>query len=104
MPTLNDALDYMGIDYVDAMVNKNAQRALNTAKRVLKGAVGDDVFDLMPDDDRVRELTLMYTDDLYSERGVAPKVSAATRKLAADMELQVRLELSRTREAAKNGV
>lgn len=104
MPTLNDALDYMGIDYVDAMVNKNAQRALNTAKSVLKGAVGDDVFNLMPDDDRVRELTLMYTDDLYSERGVALKVSAATRKLAADMELQVRLELSRAREAAKNGV
>lgn len=104
MPTLNDALQYMGIDYVDAMVSANAQRALDTAKRILKGAVGEDVFDLMPDDERARELVLMYTDDLYSERGVALKVSAATRKLAADMELQLRLELKRAREAAKNGV
>ncbi|MBO5123416.1 MAG: hypothetical protein J6B99_09700 [Oscillospiraceae bacterium] len=104
MPTLNDALQYMGIDYVDAMVSANAQRALDTAKRILKGAVGEDVFDLMPDDERARELVLMYTDDLYSERGVALKVSAATRKLAADMELQLRLELRRAREAAKNGV
>lgn len=104
MPTLSDALDYMGIDYADALVSKNAQRALSTAKSVVKGAVGKDVFDLMPDDDRVKELTLMFTDDLYSERGVASKVSAATRKLAADMELQLRLELKRAREAAADGV
>ena len=105
MPTLNDALDYMGIDYADEKVSKNAQRALDTAKSVLKGAVGDDVFDLKPDDDRVKELVLMYTDDLYSERGVGAKVSGAVRKLAHDMELQLRLELKRAREeAAANAV
>lgn len=104
MPTLNDALNYMGIDYADAMVSANVQRALDTAKRILKGAVGEDVFDLMPDDERARELVLMYTDDLYSERGVALKASAATRKLAADMELQLRLELKRAKEAAVDGV
>ena len=104
MPTLNEALQYMGIDYADAMVSANVQRALDTAKRILKGAVGDDVFDLMPDDERAKELVLMYADDLYSERGVALKTSAATRKLAADMELQVKLELRRLREAAANGV
>ena len=104
MPTLNEALQYMGIDYADAMVSANVQRALDTAKRTLKGAVGDDVFDLMPDDERAKELVLMYADDLYSERGVALKASAATRKLAADMELQLRLELKRAREAAADGV
>ena len=102
MPTLSDALNYMGIDYADAMVTSNVQRALNTAKRYLKGAVGDDVFELLPDDERVKELVLMYTDDLYSERGVSAKVSGATRKLAADMELQLRLELRRAKEAAAN--
>lgn len=100
MPTLSDALNYMGIDYADAMVTSNVQRALNTAKRYLKGAVGDDVFELLPDDERVKELVLMYTDDLYSERGISPKVSGATRKLAADMELQLRLELRRAKEVA----
>lgn len=104
MPSLNDALDYMGIDYADDKVSKNAQRALDTAKRALRGAVGDDVFVLLPGDERAKELVLMYTDDLYSERGVGNKVSAATRKLAADMELQLRLELRRAREAAANGV
>lgn len=104
MPTLSDALDYMGIDYADALVSKNAQRALNTAQSIVKGAVGDDVFDLMPNDDRVKELVLMFTDDLYSERGVALKVSAATRKLATDIEWQVKLELKRAREAAADGV
>ena len=104
MPTLNEALQYMGIDYADAMVSANVQRAIDTAKRILKGAVGDDVFDLMPDDERAKELVLMYADDLYSERGVALKVNAATRKLAADMELQVKLELRRLREAVANGV
>lgn len=102
MPTLSDALNYMGIDYADAMVNANVQRALDAAKRYLKGAVGEDIEKLLPDDERVKELVLMYTDDLYSERGVSAKVSGATRKLAADMELQLRLELVRAREAAAN--
>ena len=102
MPTLAEALNYMGIDYADAMDSANAQRALDAAKRYLKGAVGDDVFELLPGDERVKELVLMYTDDLYSERGVSAKVSGATRKLAADMELQLRLELRRAREAEAN--
>jgi hypothetical protein len=104
MPTLNDALNYMGIDYADAMVSANVQRALDTAKRILKGAVGEDIETYLPDDERARELVLMYADDLYSERGVALKASAATRKLAADMELQLRLELKRAKEAAVDGV
>lgn len=104
MPTLNDALNYMGIDYADAMVSANVQRALDTAKRILKGAVGEDIEKYLPNDERARELVLMYADDLYSERGVALKASAATRKLAADMELQLRLELKRAKEAAVDGV
>lgn len=104
MPTLNDALNYMGIDYADAMVSANVQRALDTAKRILKGAVGEDIETYLPDDERARELVLMYADDLYSERGVALKASAATRKLAADMELQLRLELKRAKEAVVDGV
>ncbi len=104
MPTLNDALQYMGIDYADALVSANVQRALDTAKRILKGAVGEDIETYLPNDERARELVLMYADDLYSERGVALKASAATRKLAADMELQLRLELKRAKEAAVDGV
>ena len=99
MVTLADALQHLGIDYVDEHVRANVQRALNTATGVLKGAVGDDIDDYLADDPRRDELVLMYTDDLYSERGAKAKVSGATRKLASDMELQLRLELRRAREA-----
>lgn len=99
MPTIEQALDYMGIDYADDMIRANVNRAMATAARTLLGAVGDDVEELLPNDPRVAELILIYTDDLYSERGVGAKVSAATRQLVHSMEWQVKLELRRAREA-----
>ncbi len=101
MPTLEEALLYLGIDYTDEMTNANVTRALATAARTLKGAVGEDIDTYLPDDPRVKELTLIYTDDLYSTRGVAAKVSGATRRLVADMELQLRLELARAKEGVE---
>lgn len=99
MPTYEDALAYLGIDYADDVVQKNVTRALAAAIKTLHGAVGEDVETLMPNDDRVRELVLVYTDDLYSNRGLSAKVSSATRQLVQTMELQLRLELRTLREA-----
>lgn len=93
MPTMEEALDYLGIDYPDKVVLNNVTRAQAAAVKTLKGAVGADVLDLMPDDERVKELVLIYTDDLYSTRGVAAKVSNAVRLSVATMELQVKLDL-----------
>lgn len=104
MVGIAEALQYMGIDCVDESVKANANRALKTAESVLKGAVGDDVDKYFANDPRRDELVLMYTDDLYSERGARAKVSRATRKLTADMEEQLRLELSRARRAESDGV
>lgn len=101
MPELKEALQYLGIDYSDDVTNANVTRAMKTAQKTLQGAVGEDVDEFLPGDPRVAELILIYTDDLYSERGVAAKVSAATRSLVADMELQLRLELARARKAAE---
>lgn len=98
--TLEDALLYKGIDYSDAVVEANAARALKTAQQTVLGAVGEDVDTYLPDDPRVIELTLIYFDDLYSERGVSAKVSGATRRLVYDMELQLRMELAAAKEAA----
>lgn len=94
MPTIEDALLYLGIDYTDDVVSANVRRALNTAQKTVQGAVGEDVDAYLPDDPRVTELVLIYLEDLYSQRGVAAKVSGATRRLVADMELQLRLELA----------
>lgn len=100
VPTIDEALAYLGIDYADELVKTNVQRALQTAQKVLHGAVGDAAEEVLPDDARIDSLVLIYTDDLYSERGVSAKVSAATRRIVADMELQLRLEYRRAKEAA----
>lgn len=101
MPTTQEALEHLGIDYADEVVTANVNRALAAAKQVLYGAVGSDVEEYLPDDSRVTELVLIYTDELYSDRGVASsKTNNATRRLVADMEQQLRLELSRAKEAS----
>ena len=100
MVTVPEALLYLGIDYEDEAVTANVTRALNTAKQTLNGAIGSDLEKYIPNDPLAAELVLIYLDDLYSERGVNAKVGNATRRLVADMELQLRLELRRAKEAA----
>ena len=101
MVTIEDALVYMGIDYPDEVVIKNATRALATAQRTLKGAVGDDVDELLPNDERAAEIVLQWTDDLYKQRGsTSAKVTGATRRMTEDMVLQLQMDLRRRREGA----
>ena len=101
MPTVEEAIQYIGIDYPDKLITANVTRCLATAVRTLHGAVGADVETLLPDDPRAKELVLIYTDDLYSQRGVSAKVSGATRNLVHSMELQLQMEL---RTALAQGV
>lgn len=101
MPTLDDARTYLGIDVTDDdLINTNVLRCLATALKTLHGAVGEDIDKYLQGDPRAEELVLIYTDDLYSQRGLNAKVSGATRKLVADMEQQLRLELRQAKEAA----
>ncbi len=100
MPTVEDALVYLGIDYPDDVIRKNVTRALATAVKTLHGAVGEDVETLMPNDSRANELVLIYLDDLYSQRGISAKVTGATRRMVADMVLQLQMELRTLREEA----
>lgn len=102
MPTIEETLAYLGIDEVDSMVKMNVERALASAKRTLEGEFGEDVFTLLPDDARVKDLALIYADESYSKRGIGEasgaKSAAAMRRLVADMELQIRMELRQLRE------
>lgn len=100
MPTYEEALAYLGYDSDDPMIQSNVVRALATARRILLGAVGADVLDYLPGDSRVKELVLIYLDDLISERGVSAKTASARRDLVQNMELQLRLELVAAREEA----
>lgn len=100
MPTLEETLQYLGIDYVDDVITANVERAMRTAVATLHGSVGEDVDKLMPDDPRVKELVLLYLDDLYSNRGLSNKAIGSYRRLISDMEWQLRLELRQLREEA----
>jgi hypothetical protein len=104
-PTIEDLRAYCGIDYDDEMVERNLIRALDTANLTLKGAIGDDVDTVLPDDHRAHTLVLIYGEDLYSNRGVFntdnAKVSGATRRMTNDLETQVRMEYRRKQEGAE---
>jgi hypothetical protein len=92
MPTTEDVLSYLGIDYADEMVTRNVERAIKTADAYLKGAVGENY---PTDDPRVKELSLIFISDLYDNRGMIEKVSGNVRRLVDDFMLQLRLELRR---------
>jgi len=90
MPTREDVLAYLGIDYADDMVNKNVDRCILTADAYLKGSIGKDY---PTEDPRVKELALILISDLYDNRGMIEKVAGNVRRLVDDMSLQLRLEL-----------
>lgn len=105
MVTLQDAYYHLGIDYYDdTMTAANVQRALNAATKRMEGAVGADARQYLPDDDRIDQLVLLYTAENYDARNAACNASAkesnAHRRLTADLELQIKLELRRAKEAA----
>lgn len=101
MPTLEEALLHLGYDYPDETIRKIVTRELAAAVATLHGAVGEDVELLMPDDARAKELVLIYLDDLHDNKGVSAKVSGATRRMVATMEMQLNLELRTRREEAQ---
>jgi hypothetical protein len=101
MLTLDDALDHLGYDEVDAKIAKTVTKELAGAKSYLQGAVGADIFDLMPDDERVDILLKAYLDDLHDDRGTtSAKAGNAKREMIHSTEGQLRLELVRKREEA----
>jgi hypothetical protein len=90
--TVQDVLDYLGIDYADDMVTKNVERAIKTADSYLKGSIGEEY---PISDPRAKELALIIVSDLYDNRGVQSTISGNTRRLVDDLSLQLRMELRR---------
>ena len=90
MPTKEEVLNYLGIDYADEMAEANVTRSRLTADAYLKGAVGENY---PTDDPRAKELALIFISDLYDNRSMIEKVSGNVRRLVDDFALQLRLEL-----------
>lgn len=102
MLTLNEALAHLGYDEVDEVISKKVGQELAEAEYYLRGAVGDDVLELMPDDPRVNLLLKAYLDDLHDDRGTtSAKANNAKRELINSTEWQLRMELVRLRESAE---
>lgn len=101
MPTIQDALYYLGIDYGDdEMVTANVKRALATAISRLHGAIGPDVEKYLPEDSRAFELVLIYLREAYDADSLTDKAAAALNRIKADLEPQLRLGLRAAKEAA----
>ena len=90
MPTTQEVMDYLGIDYADNMITRNIERSITVADAYLKGAVGKNY---PIDDPRAKELALIFISDLYDNRGMIEKVNGNIRRLVDDFTLQLRLEL-----------
>ena len=99
MLTVEDALRHLGYDEPDETIGRTVTDELAEVKAYLQGAVGVDIFELMPEDPRVDTLMKAYLDDLHDDRGTtSAKAGNAKRGMIHSTEWQLRLELVRKRE------
>ena len=89
--TVNDVLDYLGIDYADEMVTRNINRAINTADGELRESVADNY---PVDHPLTKELALIYASNAYENRGDI-SLSNNERKLSNGLALKLRLYMRR---------
>lgn len=89
--TIEDVTDYLGIDYVDDVVERNIKRCLRTADAFLKGSIGSEY---PRSDPRAKEVALAVISELYDGRGTE-SLSGNTRRMVHDLSWQLRLELRR---------
>lgn len=101
MLTIEGALKHLGYDEVDEVIRDNVTAELEGAKSYLRGAVGEDVFDLLPDHPTVDSLLRAYLDDRHDERGTSAKAGNAKSERVHSEEWQLRLKLARLREQAE---
>lgn len=102
--TVDELLQHMGFDERDAQIVVNATSALEDAEAYLKSAIGEDLFDLLPEDPKVTRLWKIYATDFYDNRSSNTSTSAKTGNaksaMVHDLEWQLKMELSRAREEA----
>lgn len=101
MLTIEGALKHLGYDVVDEVIRENVTAELEGAKSYLQGAVGADVFDLLPDHPTVDSLLRAYLDEMHDERGTSAKSGNAKRERVHSQEWQLRLKLADLRATAE---
>ena len=89
MPTIEEAKDYLGVDFEDEVSNRNIQRYINVADAWLKGAVGDNYN---KNDERAKQLALFIIEDLYDRTSYTVKENATLEKMKNDFIMQLQYE------------
>lgn len=98
--TTDDINAYLGIDYEDDATEANRDRCFASAQELVRSSIGADVYELLFNDSKVDELTLIYTDELYSNRGMeSGKMNSSVRRIVDYLELNLRSELRKARES-----
>ena len=103
MVTLEDAKSYLRIDYSDDMTDANVTRAMKAGRARMLGAVGSDIETYLPDDPRIDELWLIYTQESYDGSSLSEKEIRALKRLREDLEPQLRLDLRNAKAEAEVG-
>ena len=88
MPTLEEVKDYLGIDFKDAVSDRNIQRYIFLAETYLKGSIDN----LPTNDERVKQLALFIIEDLYDRKSYSVKENNTLEKLKNDFILQLQCE------------
>ena len=106
MVNVKDALEHLGYDDCedDDVIVRKVTRALNSGYATLRGAVGEDVEEYLPEDPRIDDLVLCYTAEAYDNREGSQKQVSVRSRHAHDLELQLKMELRRAKATAGGGV
>lgn len=85
--TADDVKAFLGIDYADDMVDRNIDRAINTADGELRESVSDNY---PVDHPLTKELALLYAGCAYDERELVGNESKRADQLAQKLRLYLR--------------
>lgn len=90
MITLDEAKAYLRVDLPDQQDEMMLDMMIKAAERLIISAVG---IGLDPEDERVKQLELMVTADLFENRNANEITSNNLRWIFNDMTTNLRLEL-----------
>ena len=85
--TKEDLVDYLGIDYIDEMVDSNLERAINYADGELRESVGDNY---PTDHPLTPELALIFASVSYEDRDLSRNENKRANQLSEKLRLVLR--------------
>lgn len=87
--TVQEAKDYLGIDYADEMIERRLNSVIRSTDLFLDGAIGKG-YDKT--DDRVKEVALMIIGEMFEDRALTSKETGSYRRLTQNLLYQLRIE------------